>query len=180
MATFYDHITEKQAEFITRQPMFFTATACKEGRINLSPKGMDSFRVLNKNECAYLDLSGSGNETAAHLKHDGRITLMFNSYDRNPLILRLYGHGRAVQRGQDEFESLLALFPSYAGTRQIIVIKVDSTQDSCGFAVPVMDLVETRQTLVKFSESKGEDGMVEYRQQKNKISIDGLDTGLLD
>ena len=180
MAEFFDHITDKQAAFVKEQPMFFTATACEEGRINLSPKGMDSFRVLSPNLCAYLDMTGSGNETSTHLKHDGRITIMFNSFTRTTLIYRIYGKGRVARPGSKEFEEHIDKFPALPGARQIIFIDVESTQTSCGYAVPVMELVSERQTLVKYTENLGEEGILEYQQKKNVTSIDGLDTGLND
>jgi len=180
MADFFDHITDKHAEFIAAQPMFFTATACAEGRINLSPKGMDSFRVLSPSLCGYLDVTGSGNETSAHIKNDGRITVMFNSFTRNALIYRIYGKGRVVRPGQAEFSDLAAHFPSRPGARQIILIEVESTQTSCGWGVPEMEMIGKRDTLRKWAEGKGPDGVVEYQQNRNAVSIDGLDTGLND
>ncbi|MCJ9427663.1 pyridoxamine 5'-phosphate oxidase family protein [Kordiimonas marina] len=178
MADFTDHITEKHAAFIEAQPMFFTATAASDGRINLSPKGMDCFRVLGPNLCGYLDVTGSGNETSAHLIRDGRITVMFNSFSRNPLILRLYGHGRVVRPGTEAYDEMKGTFPEIPGARQIILIEVDSVQTSCGYAVPEMELKGERQTLKKWAVSKGPEGLQAYRLEKNARSIDGFDTGL--
>lgn len=127
--------------------MFFTATACSKGRINLSPKGNDSFRVLSPNLCGYLDLGGSGNETAAHIKNDGRLTIMFNSFSRNALIYRLYGKGRVVRPHHDEYDELRAKFPSGILARQIILLEVESTQTSCGYAVPIAEEMRDRDTL---------------------------------
>jgi len=179
MAEFFDHITDKHAKFVADQPMFFIATATKEGRINLSPKGMDCFRVLSPTLCGYLDLTGSGNETAAHIKHDGRVTFMFNSFTRNALIYRIYGKGRVLRAGTSGYESLKDIFPtSLPGARQIILLDVESTQTSCGYGVPEMDLKAERSTLIKSTEKLGEEGILEYQQKKNTRSIDGLDTGL--
>ena len=180
MAEFFDHLSEKLASFVEEQPMFFVATAASDARINLSPKGMDTFRVLDSKTCAYLDLTGSGNETAAHIKHDGRITIMFNSFTRNPMILRVYGKGRVAALGTPEFEAHIERFPKLAGTRQIIFIDIDSVQTSCGYAVPEMTLVGERDTLIRYSENKGEAFLAEYRREKNTESIDGLATGLSD
>lgn len=180
MADFFDHITDKQAEFVSQQPMFFTATATEGARINLSPKGMDCFRVLSPNLCGYLDVTGSGNETSAHLKHDGRITIMFNSFTRNALIYRIYGKGRVVRKGTNEYAELVGNFEELPGARQIILVDVESTQTSCGYAVPEMELKGERQTLKKWATGKGDEKIVEYQQQKNAVSIDGLDTGLND
>lgn len=178
MADFFDHITDKHAEFIAKQPMFFTATACSEGRINLSPKGIDSFRVLTPNLCGYLDMGGSGNETAAHIKHDGRLTIMFNSFTRNPLIYRLYGKGRVVRPHHPEFDELRAQFPAGVTTRQIILLEVESTQTSCGYGVPIADSMTSRDTLQKWADNKGEEAVLAYQQENNLVSIDGLETGL--
>lgn len=180
MADFSDHISEKHAEFIAAQPVFFTATAAEGSRINLSPKGMDSFRVLSPTLCGYLDVTGSGNETSAHLKHDGRITIMFNSFTRNALIYRIYGKGRVVRKGSEEYASLVGQFEELPGARQIILIDVESTQGSCGYAVPEMELVSERQTLKKWAEKKGDDGILDYQAENNVTSIDGFDTGLRD
>lgn len=172
-------ISDDLRRFIEAQPMFFVASAPREGgRVNLSPKGMDTFRVLAENEVAYLDLTGSGNETAAHLLDDGRITVMFCSFAKKPLILRLYGRGETAHPGSRRYETLAPHFPTIAGTRQIIVVAVDSVQTSCGFAVPLMELVGERRTLAESAEKKGEAAMEEYRRRKNRVSIDGLPTGL--
>ena len=180
MADFFDHITDKHAEFIAEQPMFFTATACSTGRINLSPKGNDSFRVLSPNLCGYLDLGGSGNETAAHIKNDGRLTIMFNSFTRNALIYRLYGKGRVVRPHHPDYEELRAKFPEGGVVRQIILLEVESTQTSCGYAVPIAEEMHDRDTLKKWVANKGEEKILEYQQEYNVVSIDGFDTGLND
>ncbi len=180
VADFFDKILDKHADFIAKQPLFFTATACNEGRINLSPKGMDSFRVLSPSLCGYMDVTGSGNETSAHLRHDGRITIMFNSFTRNALIYRIYGKGRVVRAGTEEFEKYAPQFPELIAARQIILIDVESTQTSCGWGVPEMEVTSERDTMRKWAEGKGPDGVLEYQQNKNAVSIDGLDTGLND
>lgn len=180
MADFFDHITDKHAAFIKEQPMFFTASACAEGRINLSPKGNDSFRVLSPKLCGFLDMGGSGNETAAHIKNDGRVTVMFNSYTRNPLIYRIYGKGRVVRPHHPEFADLRAKFPEKMAARQIILIDVESTQSSCGYGVPVAENMVSRDTLQKWADSKGEEAILAYQQENNLVSIDGFETGLND
>jgi hypothetical protein len=177
VAEFYDKIDEKRAEFIADQPMFFVATAPLEGRVNLSPKGMDSFRVLTPNRVAYLDMTGSGNETAAHLRQNRRITFMFCSFSRNPLILRLYGHGRTVLPNDAEWPALRGAFPTYPGIRQIIRAEIVQVQTSCGFGVPQMTLECARPTLSAYWEKQGEAETSAYRLEKNMVSIDGLPTG---
>lgn len=179
MAKFYTELDDSLQEFITKQKMFFTATAPEEGRINLSPKGMDTFHCLNSKTVAYLNLTGSGNETAAHLKENGRITVMFCSFDKAPLILRLYGTGRSVYPHDEEWDKYSGLFKPIPGARQVIVVDIDSVQTSCGFAVPFYEFKGERQALRKSAETKGEEGLAEYRREKNAISIDGLPTGLL-
>jgi hypothetical protein len=174
MANFKDALTPELTGFIQRQPIFFTASATGSGRINLSPKGMDTFRVFDDRTVGYLDFIGSGNETAAHLKHDGRLTIMFCSFDEKPLILRLYGKGEAVQFDSPRGQMLHAAFGSLPGERQIILLTIDSLQTSCGFAVPRMDLVAPRPMLVEWAEKKGLDALSTYRRQKNHTSIDGL------
>jgi hypothetical protein len=176
MSEFFDHITPDHAAFIARQPVFFVATAAADARINLSPKGMDTFRVLGDGrQCAYLDFGGSGNETHAHLAADGRITIMFCAFDQPALIYRIYGRGRAVLPQDADWEALAAQFTIERGVRQIFVIDIDSTQTSCGWAVPKMALVEERQTLRKYyvNDDAGE-RLAKYAQRTH--SIDGLPT----
>ncbi|MFC3053488.1 pyridoxamine 5'-phosphate oxidase family protein [Kordiimonas pumila] len=180
MAEFFECITDKMAEFIKEQPLFFVASACAEGRVNVSPKGMDTFRILGPTLCGYLDLTGSGNETAAHIKNDGRLTFMFNSFGRQALIIRLFGQGRVLRPSHSEFNQYAAQFPVMHGCRQIILMDVSSTQTSCGYTVPQMELVAERQSLMKWSAGKSDAELQEYRNIKNTKSIDGLDTGLND
>jgi len=175
MAKFYERLDEQLQSFIGEQKMFFTATAPAEGRINLSPKGMDTFRCLDGGRrVAYLDLTGSGNETAAHLSENGRMTVMLCSFSERPLILRIYGRGRVVRPGDGEWAALRPHFPELPGERQIVLLEVESAQTSCGFAVPVYELKEERQMLVEWTLKKGEDGLLDYRREKNQVSIDGL------
>jgi hypothetical protein len=171
-----DGIGAELRAFIEAQHVFFVATAPlePEGRVNLSPKGMDTFRVLAPDRVAYLDLTGSGNETAAHLRQNGRITFMFCAFDGKPQILRLYGKGRAVRPGDAPWAGLAPLFPELAGARQIVVADVTRVQTSCGFGVPLMNFEAERDALVRWAEAKGAEGLRAYREQKNRVSIDGL------
>ena len=180
MARFYPALEDSHRSFMQVQPVFFTATAPHEGRINLSPKGMDSFRILSSRHVAYLDLTGSGNETAAHLRENGRFTIMFCSFSTDPLILRLYGRGRVVRRQDAEWAGLRSAFPDLPGERQIIVMDIESVQTSCGYAVPLMNPAGERDTLARWAEKKGPTGLLDYWRDKNRISIDGLTTGLLE
>jgi len=161
MPKFYTQLDDKLKAFISGQKMFFTATAPNSGRINLSPKGMDSFRCLDNKTVAFLNLTGSGNETAAHVAENGRITIMFCSYTEQPLILRLYGQGRAVHPRDEAWVALHSQFTPLPGARQIIVLEIDSIQASCGFAVPVYEFVEDRDLLLRVAETKGEAGLEE-------------------
>ena len=179
MAQFYPALTPELREFVVRQQMFFTASAAAAGRVNLSPKGMDTFRVLADNEVAYLDLTGSGNETAAHLRENGRITLMFCAFQYKPLILRIYGTGEAVRPRDAAWGQLISHFHELPGQRQIIRVRIESVQTSCGFAVPLYVFEGHRDLLTKWAEKKGDAGIRDYWRKKNTNSIDGLPTGLL-
>jgi hypothetical protein len=178
MSKWFTTITPEMRDFIAEQKVFFVATAPHEGRINLSPKGMDTFRVLDETRAIYLDLTGSGNETAAHLLDDGRITVMFCSFDRTADITRLYGRGRAIHPRDAEWEDYLAKFAPEPGVRQIIEITVESAMTSCGYAVPRLQVLEERDTLRKYWEKKGEGAVSDYQQKYNVESIDGLPTGI--
>ena len=180
MARFYPALDAKHRAFIAEQKLFFTASGTADSRLNLSPKGMDSLRVIDGQHIAYLDLTGSGNETAAHLKHDGRMTMMWCSFDSDPLILRVYGRGRAVRRQDAEWSGLRRHFAALPGERQLIVLNVESVQTSCGYAVPMYTYAGVRDTLARWAEKKGTVGLLDYWREKNQISIDGLTTGLLE
>lgn len=180
MSKFYDALTPEIAEFIQSQPVFFTATAPEEGRINLSPKGMDTFRVLDPGTVAYLDITGSGNETATHLHQNGRITLMFCSFGAVADIVRIYGEGCVVRPGNAEWEDLHRHFPTYPGERQIMKIAVNSAMTSCGYGVPRMELVKPRDTLENYWIKKGPGAAEKYWAAHNVRSIDGLETGSFD
>jgi len=180
MADFFDRLEDKHIDFIKEQHIFFVATAplAEDGHINLSPKGHDAFRVFSPNKVGYLDLTGSGNETAAHLMENGRITFMFCAFKGPADILRLYGRGYTIQPGTPEWDEYSPHFDLLTGTRQIIMADIHKVQTSCGYAVPFYEYTGDRQTLVKWAENKGDDGLVEYRTKKNVRSLDGLPTPL--
>ena len=179
MAKFYPELTEELQQFIAQQQMFFTATAPVAGRINLSPKGIDTFRCLDRHTVAYLDVTGSGNETSAHLIENGRMTIMFCSFTTKPWILRLYGTGSVIRPRDAVWAQLHPLFKSVAGERQIVQLAVASAQTSCGMGVPLYDYAGERESLINWAEKKGEAGLQDYWQAKNQVSIDGLPTHLL-
>jgi hypothetical protein len=180
MGKFYTEITPELQQFIAEQQMFFTATAAATGRINLSPKGIDTFRVLDEHTVCYLDLTGSGNETAALLAAHGRITIMFCSFAGKPWILRLYGSGEVIRLESDRGRELYTLFGSIPGERHIILMRVESAQTSCGMGVPLYEYQQQRDELINSATKKGIAGMRAYRREKNAVSIDGLPTGLRD
>ena len=183
MAKQFSSIEPIHREFIEKQRIFFTASAAAEGHINLSPKDAAALRVIDPQAVFYLDQTGSGNETAAHLLRDGRLTLMFCALDGAPMILRLYGMGRIVKRGSKEYDDLLvAHFAGFErpGARQMIMLCIELVQTSCGYGVPRFEYVEDRATLTRWAESKSETELEEYRRLKNTRSIDGFPTGIDD
>ncbi|PWG05915.1 pyridoxamine 5'-phosphate oxidase family protein [Polaribacter aquimarinus] len=180
MAKFYTKITSRIQKFIEAQKIFFVATAPNSGRINLSPKGMDSFRVLNENRVLWLNVTGSGNETAAHLLENPRITVMFCAFEGAPNILRLYGTGKEIKEGDDSWNELIKLFPETPGTRQIFDINIDSAQTSCGMSIPFFEYKGEREELNDWAADKGKEGITAYWAEKNQTSIDGLPTKILE
>ena len=169
-------LDDKLTAFIREQRLFFVATAPSgdEGHVNLSPKGHDSFRVLDATTVAYLDLTGSGAETIAHLRQNGRITMMFCAFSGAPNIVRLYGRGEVIRHDEEGFAELAALFGAMPGARAVIRVHVDRVATSCGYGIPRLEYAEDRDTLFKWAEKKGAEGVSRYRSQKNAESIDGL------
>lgn len=180
MAKQFAEIGKQHRDFIERQHIFFTASAAAGSRINLSPKDAASLRVLGPNRVAYLDCTGSGNETSAHMLADGRLTIMLCAFQGPPLIMRLYGVGEVLRRGTAGYDEILAgAFDGRepVGARQIVVLSVDLVQTSCGYGVPLFDYVDERPSLTRWAEAKGEEGLEAYRRAENTVSIDGLPTG---
>jgi len=175
-----DRITPEFRDFILAQRVFFVATAplSGDGHVNLSPKGLDSFRVISPARVAYLDIVGSGNETSAHLLENGRITFMFCAFEDAPNILRLYGKGLTVLPGDAQWAELSVLFDLPLATRQIIVADIHKVQTSCGFGVPLYEYLGERDQAQKWAEKKGPEGLEAYKEEKNRISLDGLPTAL--
>ncbi|WP_405563871.1 pyridoxamine 5'-phosphate oxidase family protein [Polaribacter sp. Asnod6-C07] len=180
MSKFYTKITSRLQKFIEAQKIFFVATAPNSGRINLSPKGMDSFRVMSENRVLWLNVTGSGNETAAHLLENERITIMFCAFEGAPNILRLYGKGKEIKEGDASWDELIQLFPETPGTRQIFDITVDSAQTSCGMSIPFFDYKGERNELNDWATEQGKEGIANYWKDKNQTSIDGLPTNILE
>ena len=173
MSEFFDALTDDHRAFIAGQAVFFVATAANSARINLSPKGMDAFRILGPGQVGYLDVGGSGNETQAHLTADGRITVMFCAFDRPALILRLYGHGHAVLPQDEGWAALAENFTLLPGTRQIFVIDLHSVQTSCGWGVPFMTFDTERDTLSRYHAAQDPAARLEQISSRTR-SIDGL------
>jgi hypothetical protein len=180
MGKFHQSIKTAHKEFIENQHIFFVATAplSDVGRINLSPKGLDCFKVLGEHKVAYMDLISSGNETSAHTLENGRITFMFTSFEANPMIMRLYGNGFTVLPGTPEWEEYAPNFTIYPSTRQIIVADIDLVQTSCGFGVPLYNYKGERDIHFEWAAKKGADGLQEYVKENNLTSLDGLTTNL--
>jgi hypothetical protein len=180
MAKVHEHITPDLQEFIRRQHLFFVASAplSAGGHVNLSPKGMDTFRVLSPTRVAYMDVISSGNETSAHMQENGRVTFMFCSFEGAPNILRLYGRGRTVLPESVEWPRLVPLFTLLPSTRQILVADIDRVQTSCGYGVPLYEYQGERDQHYKWSEKIGPAGLEAYKQEHSLVSIDGLPTPL--
>jgi len=176
MGKVHSQIDAELGAFLRGQHVFFVATAplAGDGHINLSPKGLDTFALLGPREVAYLDLVGSGAETLAHLRENGRIVLMFCAFEGRPRIVRLHGRARAIEPGDPEFAALAARFPSYRATRSVVRAELDRISDSCGYGVPLLEYRGTRDQLELWAERKGEDGLRSYVDANNLTSIDGL------
>lgn len=180
MAKQFPQIDARLQAFIDAQQMFFVATAAQDGRVNVSPKGMDSLRVLGPNRILWRNVTGSGNETAGHLKRVNRMTLMWCSFGAKPMILRCYGTARAVHAYDPDWDEMVGHFPEHLGARQVYDMAVDLVQTSCGFAVPRMEFTAERDVLTKWAEDKGREGVMEYWDTRNRQTIDGFETGVID
>lgn len=180
MAKQYPSLDDDLVSFIVKQKIFFVGTAAQGGRVNVSPKGMDSLRVLNGNRVIWLNVTGSGNETAAHVQQDPRMTLMFCAFDGLPRILRLYGKARAIHKNDPEWEELFSCFIPLPGARQIFDLAVEIVQTSCGMAVPHFSYEAEREQLSEWAGKKGEEGLARYWEEKNAFSIDGFPTKIAE
>lgn len=178
----WEKLSDRLVDFIEQQPLFFVATASQEGRVNLSPKGMDSLKVIDHNHIVWLNVSGSGNETAAHIKDSPRMTLMFCAFEGDPMILRVYGSASVLHPRDPEWEDSVSNFPKFAGSRQIFRLTIDLVQTSCGTGVPLMPFEKSRgeDELLPFYADMGEEGVKKYWNKKNSISLDGKPTGIFE
>jgi hypothetical protein len=173
MGTRYTELNNSVKDFIAKQKIFFVATATANSRVNLSPKGMDSFKVLDNNRIIWLNVTGSGNETSAHIQENPRMTIMWTAFEGKPLILRLYGSAKIISPNDKDWQKLYANFKPLAGARQIFDVQIDLVQTSCGMGTPFFDYVEQREQLNEWAKNKGEQGIKDYWDEKNSISIDG-------
>lgn len=179
MGKCYEELPGKLIQFIAEQKMFFVGTATADSRVNVSPKGMDSLRVLGKNRVVWLNLTGSGNETSAHVQFNPRMTIMFCAFEGDPLILRLYGIARVVHKRDAEWNDLFSLFEPLPGARQIFDLSIDLVQTSCGMAVPYFSYEGDRELLNDWAIKKGDDGLKQYWEEKNQFSLDQFPTNIV-
>lgn len=175
----YSEIPDRVIDFINDQKIFFVGTATSDSRISISPKGMDSFRIIDKSRVVWLNLTGSGNETSAHIQENNRMTIMFSAFEGNPLILRLYGNAKVIHKNDKEWNALYSLFPEMTGARQIFDLNIDLIQTSCGTGVPYFDYVKDREQHKNWSINQGEDGIKKYWEKKNQKSLDGRPTNIM-
>lgn len=180
MAQQFPLLSESHQQFITAQKIFFVGTAMEGGRVNVSPKGMDSLVVMGSDRVIWLNTTGSGNESSAHVQVNPRMTLMFCAFEGNPLILRLYGTARVIHTGDEEWEELIDFFKPLPGARQIFDVKLELVQSSCGWSIPFFDYVGERELLNEWATGKGEEGIHQYWEQKNQVSLDGIATHIVE
>lgn len=176
----YTELSDSHIEFIKQQKLFFVGTATSDSRVNISPKGMDSLQVLDKNRVIWLNVTGSGNETAAHVQQLPRMTLMFTAFEGSPMILRLYGQATVIHKKDPQWKILYSQFNPLPGARQIFDLTIDLVQSSCGMSVPFYDYVGEREQLKQWAIKKGDQGITEYWEQKNQLSLDGIATHIIE
>jgi len=176
----YSELTDKLIMFIEEQKIYFVGTATADSRINISPKGMDSLKVIDKNRIVWLNVTGSGNETSAHIQENPRMTIMFTAFKGDPMILRIYGTAKVIHKKDMEWESLFSLFNPLPGARQIFDLEIELVQSSCGMSIPLFDYIDEREQLNVWAEKKGEEGIKKYWDQNNQYSLDGIATHIMD
>lgn len=176
----FEALSDRLIHFILEQKLFFVGTATETSRVNISPKGMDSLRVLNPNRIVWLNVTGSGNETATHIQQLPRMTLMFSAFSGSPMILRLYGQAKVIHHNDPDWHSLYTLFDPLPGARQIFDLDIDLVQTSCGMAVPIYHYVAEREQLNNWATKKGSHGIAEYWREKNTLSLDGEPSNIIN
>ena len=180
MAVKFKSINKAHREFIEKQKMFFIGSAGAEGFINVSPKGMDTLKIINENTVIWLNHTGSGNETSAHVQENGRITIMFNSFDKTPMILKLYGKAKVIHDKDESWEEMSSYFDTFVGARQFFDMHVELVLTSCGFGVPQYKYIGERNKLQKWAQKKGREGMKAYWEEKNMKTLDGVPTHVME
>ncbi|NHN78757.1 pyridoxamine 5'-phosphate oxidase family protein [Azotobacter chroococcum] len=176
----FNELSEKHIRFIAEQKIFFVGTATADSRVNISPKGMDSLRVLGNSRIAWLNVTGSGNETSAHVQQDSRMTVMFCAFDGKPLILRIYGSTKVIHKSDSAWNDLFPLFKPLPGARQIFDVAISLVQTSCGMAVPYFSYVGDRELLSDWAAEKGDEDLKRYWEEENQVSIDGIPTNIVE
>lgn len=176
----FQELSQAHIDFINAQKIYFVGTATAESKVNISPKGQDSFRIINSKKVAWLNVTGSGNESSAHVQIDPRMTIMFAAFEGNPIILRIYGQAKVIHKNDPEWPRYASLFPELPGTRQIFEIDIELVQKSCGMSVPFFDYVGEREQLNDWAIKKGDSGLQAYWEQKNQVSIDNLPTYIVE
>ena len=176
----FEALTQEHIDFIEAQKIFFVGTATADSKVNISPKGMDSLKVVDDKRVIWLNMTGSGNETSAHVQEQARMTIMFSAFEGSPMIMRLYGQAKVIHHNDSEWESLYSQFPSNMGARQIFDLNIEMVQISCGMSVPFFDYVEEREQLNVSTKRKGQDGVKQYWKDKNQFSLDGLPTKIVE
>ncbi len=179
MAVKFDNLNQKHIDFINEQHMFFVGSAGCEGFVNVSPKGMDTFKVLDKNRVVWLNHTGSGNETSAHVMENGRMTIMWCSFDKKPLILKLFGSAKVIHPRDSEWDEMCGYFDRFVGTRQFFELNISLVLTSCGYGVPYYEYKGERDTLIKWADNKGAEGIKKYWEDENQVSLDGKETHIL-
>ena len=179
MGQLFEALSPRHVAFIEAQKIYFVGTAAGEGTVNLSPKGGDSLRILDAHTLAWLNLTGSGNESAAHVLQNPRMTVMLCAFEGAPMILRAYGQARVLHRGDSDWEAALARFPASVAARQIFLLEIERVQTSCGMSVPLFDYQGDREDLANWSARQGKEGIEAYWRKKNQLSLDGLESEIL-
>lgn len=180
MAKKFAEMADEHIRFVQSQHIFFVATAGAEGRVNLSPKGMDSLRIVDSKTAIWLNYTGSGNETSVHVQENSRMTLMFCSFEVEPLILRLYGQAKVIHPRDSEWDNCSGLFTEYVGTRQFFILNIDLVQTSCGYSVPFYDYQGEREKLLEVTERLGQEGVEKFWKKRNQTSLDGINTHIIE
>lgn len=180
MAFFLDELNDELKEFMLKQQMFFVATAPKDGKINLSPKGLDSFKIINNKKILWLNYFGSGNETAAHLLEDDRMTLMFCAFEAEPLIVRIYAKATVIHEKDESWENYINQFENHKGARQVFELEIESVNSACGMGVPLYEYQGQRSDLTKYYKNTTKEEHIEYMKKNNQVSFDGKETKLFD